>query len=182
MQHYNKKLSSGIATAVSRETDILLPETDCLGQKLQEKALETALALFDPHYPVRSQHFTLVFYKGTLLSVGRNSKKTHPINLLNHQRSLNYQEKSWVLGNGRVLTPLLPSLKGTCSELAALIKIKRTVNIPFNKLTLVNIRLMRDRTPGLSKPCVYCRSLLEYLGIRRVWYTDDTGHFLPYKR
>jgi hypothetical protein len=39
----------------------------------------------------------------------------------------------------------------------------------------VNVRIDRAGKIRLSKPCKGCSALIQYCGLREIWYTDDTG-------
>lgn len=123
---------------------------------IYQRIKELALALYEDDCNIRCQHFSFVFNKSRLVAIGRNSSKTSPWNLLNKKFSTTGEDIS--------------GIKGTCSELSACLKIKKT-NIPFSKCTLINIRLMKDKTIGLAKPCESCQSLLRYLEFKHVYFS-----------
>ena len=129
------------------------------------KSLETAAALFDPDYPLRCQVFSFGWVKSRLIAVGRNQDKTHPLNLIN------------VL---RFDTGEIHRNKLTCAELNLCQKLKRTTNIPFDKITIVNLRLDKNRKVKMSRPCNSCRSLISYCSPKALYYTDDNGNFQKY--
>ena len=43
--------------------------------------------------------------------------------------------------------------------------------------TMFVVRVRRDGTMGLSKPCINCMARLNDTGVRRVVYTDNNGQF-----
>lgn len=134
-------------------------------QREFNKALETAQALFDPNYPIRCQVFSFAFHRSRLIAVGRNQDKTHPLNLVN------------VL---RFNTGEIHRNKLTCAELNLCQKLKRTTNIPFNRITVVNIRLDKNRNIRMSRCCGSCQSLFGYLQPKAVYFTNDFGQFEKY--
>jgi len=68
----------------------------------------------------------------------------------------------------------------TCSEWVCLNKIKKTTNIDYNKLILVNVRIDREGSVRNSRPCKSCESLLKALQPKKVYYTNDNGEFEEY--
>lgn len=129
------------------------------------KSIEIAHALFDSKrdYGQRCNHFSFVYYKSRLISIARNSIKTHPINLYNPRYGLSGADITYT--------------KGSCSELNAFIKIRNLTNIPFNKLTLINIRIDNNGRLALSRPCSSCFSLLRYLNPKEIFYSNFFGEF-----
>jgi hypothetical protein len=127
---------------------------------------DISLALYDPNHPVNF-HVSFIVSKGKILSIGLNNTRTHPTNLLNKKIGRD--------GNN------ISASKGICSEFSALKKVKNTMNIPFHKTTMVNIRIKRNKQFGLSKPCQSCQSLLKFFGLADVIWTDDSGSFVSQK-
>ena len=131
-----------------------------------QKYIDLSLALFDPNYPLRCQHFTFVTKNGgKILAIGRNQNKFHSLNIKN----------PGICKNGDFFTKL-----SICSEFSALNRIKNTTQIKYNKLILFNIRIDRNKKICLSRPCNSCKSLLNWLGIKKIYYTDENGHFIKY--
>lgn len=130
-----------------------------------EKSKEISFALFEKErdFSQRCNHFSFVFYKNRLISIARNSYKTHPINL--------YNPKYGTSGAN------ISSSKGSCSELNAFIKIRNLTNIPFNKLTLINIRINNNGEIALARPCSSCFSLIQWLSPKEVFYSTNLGEF-----
>lgn len=132
-----------------------------------DKYVDLAYALYDENHFSRCFHVTFIICKNRILSVGINSGKTHPINKRNPKFNDNGVEISdW---------------RGSCSELSALIKLKRTSNIDFGKCSLINIRIDRNKKLALARPCLSCTSLINYTSPRRVFYTDNHGKFKQYE-
>lgn len=134
-------------------------------QREFNKALEMAQALFDPNYHTRVQVFSFGFHRGRLIAVGRNKDKTHPLNLRN------------VL---RFDTGEIHREKGICGELSLFLTLKKTTNIPFNKIVIVNVRLDKNRNVKMSRPCNSCSSLCAFIQPKALYYTDDNGVFQKY--
>ena len=97
-----------------------------------------------------AKHFTFILKKNNVIACGRNSAyKTHPL-----ARKFNY--------------------RFFCihSELAAVL------NFPFpvaklRDFDIINIRIRKNGSPGLAKPCNCCRLMLKSFGVSRVYYSDD---------
>jgi len=126
------------------------------------KSIELARALWERNYETRCQHFSFVFYKGRLLTIGRNKIRTHPTNLKN---PTNFDSTH---------------SKGICSELAAAIKLKNKTDISFSKLIMINVRLDKNLNVKMSRPCSSCQNLIAYLKPKQLYFTDDEGKFQLY--
>lgn len=132
--------------------------------KILNKAIEISEALYDPYANMRCQHFCFLIYKSRFIIIGKNSKKTHPINLKNPKYS--------------IANINISSQKGSCAELNALLKLKHTTNIQPEKCSMINIRIDNNGYLGYSKPCHSCISLLNFFSIKDVIYFDtDFGCF-----
>ena len=131
--------------------------------KILEKIKEIAFAFDRELFPNRSLHLSFIIYKGRIISIGQNSKKTHPTNLKN--KKINRE--------GINISPI----KGTCSELSAIKKLKALTNIPTDKCQLINIRINKNNQIRMSKPCVSCDNLLAYHSFQSVWFSDEKGEF-----
>ena len=122
---------------------------------------EVAYSLLDSNNDNRCRHFSFILHKGRLIAIGMNSGKTHPINLINRKVS-------------RVTGQDYSDQKQTCSELNAILKLKRLTNIDTKKCILVNIRYNRKDQIAMARPCMSCNSLLKYHSFKQViWSTDD---------
>lgn len=94
-------------------------------------------------------HFTYILSGSRIISWGHNKgNKTHPL------------AKKY--GN-----------RYSCihSELDALLKHRDTLR----RCKVVNVRIKKDGSPGLSKPCPCCQKLLKDHGIKSVYYTTENG-------
>ena len=134
------------------------------------RSLEISRALFNniEKSAPRCRHFSFVYYQNKLISIGQNNKKTHPINLKNPVFSENGQN--------------LSEIKGCCSEMIALLKVKRKTNLAFNKCELYNIRIDKNGVVCNSYPCKSCQNLILFLGIKKVYYTDNCGSIKQYEK
>lgn len=109
----------------------------------------------------RCRHFTFVFRGYRLLSVGVNSPKTHPRNLLYRY-----------VGRGEVdIAPVV----GTHSEMNAVLRLG---DEDPRGLTLVNTRVNRNGKLDNSRPCLGCTDMLRRLGFGRVFHTVKGGDFV----
>lgn len=129
------------------------------------KSVELAQAMFDPE-SVINQHFSFAFFKDKILAIGRNSNKTHPYNLLNRKMGHNGKDIS--------------ETSGVCSELSAVIRLKRITDIPFRKITLFNIRINKNRQVSMAHPCLSCKNLLSFCKFNEVYYSDWQGNLCQY--
>ena len=124
---------------------------------------DIAESLLDNHNSNRCRHFSFILYKGRLISIGLNSSKTHPVNLRNKKIS-------------RVTGEDYSNQKQTCSELNAVLKLKRLTNIDTRKCVLVNLRYDRNDQKALAKPCMSCTSLLHYHNFKQVIWSTSEGY------
>ena len=124
-----------------------------------KKLVENAKTLAVVHKGARYFHVTFILLKNKVLAVGINQPhKTHP-------RNLRYDYEN-------------PSLKGTHSELSAII---RCGDDDCSRYTFVNIKIDRNGKVALSKPCMGCRELLLQVGFRKVYYSNNDGTFTEWK-
>lgn len=135
--------------------------------KVYKRLEEIAQSLIEYNSHRRCRHFTFVLYKNRLIATGINSSKTHPLNLINRKISK-------VTGND------YSDQKQTCSELNAILKLKRLTNIDTKKCVLVNIRFDRNNRVAIARPCMSCQSLLRYFEFKSIIYTDNSGNYLKY--
>jgi hypothetical protein len=131
-----------------------------------DKCVELSLAMFDPSFKGRCQHFAFAVYKKRILAIGRNSLKTSPLNLLNRKISRFGVDFS--------------RIGGTCAEHNCLRRVKNTTNIPFDKIALYVVRINRKGEVANSRPCTGCQSLLRFLGVNNVFYTATDGVWTLY--
>ena len=122
-----------------------------------QKLEDVALSLLDNHNANRCRHFSFILYKNRLISTGLNVNKTHPMNL-------------------RITGEDYSDQKQTCSELNAILKLKRLTNIDTRKCTLVNLRYDRNDKIALAKPCSSCQSLLRYHNFKQVIWSTNNGY------
>ena len=133
--------------------------------KILEKTKEIAFAFDKNLFPKNCLHLSCIFYKGRIVSIGQNSKKTHPTNLRNPKINKDGVDIS--------------SFRGTCSELKTIKNIINTTNIPISKSILVNIRINKNNKIRNSKPCSSCQKLLSYYQFSKIIYSSgDNENFI----
>lgn len=108
----------------------------------------------------RCRHFSFIFERSHLLSIGMNNCKTHPLNM-----RYNYVNRN----NNRI-----SSFVGTHSEMSAVIKLGET---DCQGLTLVNTRINRKNELDYSFPCKGCLDMILKLGFKSVFYTTKDMKF-----
>ncbi len=64
------------------------------------------------------------------------------------------------------------------AELGAILGMNRTITVGA---TVYVARINKDGETRNSKPCAMCQSAMEYVGIRRVIYTDAAGDVVSMK-
>ena len=126
---------------------------------------EIAKSLLDSSTSNRCRHFSFILFKNRLIATGMNCNKTHPINLKNRKVS-------------RVTGDDYSDQKHVCSELNAILKLKRLTNIDTKKCTLINIRYDRNDKIALAKPCMSCKSLLQYHNFKHIIWTNNNGEYI----
>ena len=127
------------------------------------KLEEIAFSLLEEHNANRCRHFSFIVYKGKIISTGLNSSKTHPLNLRNRKIS-------------KITGEDYSNQKQTCSELSAILKLKRLTNIDTKKCTLINLRYDRNGRLALAKPCMSCQSLLRYHSFKNIFWSTSYGY------
>ena len=112
----------------------------------------------------RCRHFSFIFNKNKLISIGTNNPKTHPINL-----KYNYIDRE----NNKI-----SEIVSTHSEVNAVIKsgIKNG-----SGLVIVNTRINRKNEIDYSFPCNGCMDMLQTLNFSKIIYTDKDKKFTQFK-
>ena len=109
----------------------------------------------------RCRHFTFIYRGNRLLSVGLNSPKTHPNNLMYRYKNREDMDISRMVG--------------THSEMSAVLKMGE---VTPKGLTLVNTRINRKGFLDLSRPCNGCLDMITKMGFREVYHTTREGRFV----
>mgnify|MGYP007100041426 CR=1 FL=1 len=129
------------------------------------KSIELARAMYPANISTderRCFHFSFIWDKSKLLVAAQNKQGTHPRNRFN-------------------LKEFDISLKNQCSEMRAFIIAKsRFEKLNWKKVKMVNVRLNRRGEIKNSRCCPACSNLINYLGIKNLYFTDDNGEFQKY--
>lgn len=100
----------------------------------------------------------IAVYQGTIIGVGFNTNKTHPI-----------QKKYNKYRNGEDFIPKLHA------EINCLNSI-RHLDINFTKVKLYIYRKRKTAKYGMSRPCPSCMAAIKDLGIKNIYYTTNDGY------
>jgi deoxycytidylate deaminase len=101
---------------------------------------------------LRCRHFAFILNKNKIISIGKNSKKSHPIN----------QKYGYFDGSG------------LHAEACAVIK---SGKVDHTKNTLVTFRIDRNDNLAMGKPCKHCQKLLKDVDFKEIYYTNEQGNF-----
>ena len=130
-----------------------------MNKNIFKKCIYLTKALREIDSNLKCQHFSFIFHKNKLITVGKNSKKSNPTNLRNPKTD----------ANGEKVKD-----KYTCSELNAFIKFKNMTNINFSKTSVVVTRIDKNGKIRNSKPCTSCQSLLNFINPKEIFYSIDS--------
>lgn len=102
-------------------------------------------------------------YHGHIIGIGCNTNKTHPRQChYNRYRKLSY------FSNGKCLPKLhaeINCINSICN-----------LDIRFSKVKLYVYRIGKSQAFRLAKPCPSCMAAIRELGIRKIYYTGDSGY------
>lgn len=115
--------------------------------------IKIANKLFLNHRQHRAFHVCFILKNNRIVSLGWNLNKTHPVTHRFPYRS-KYQKLH--------------------AEFVAINKLKNT---DFSSLRLVVVRVNRLGILLNSKPCIGCKSIIEKLEFKEVWYSTNMGKF-----
>jgi hypothetical protein len=133
-------------------------------REVEERAKKTSIRLAPAREGTRCRHFSFIFDGTRLVSMGANSRKTHPANL-----GFKYTSRK---------SKPISSLVGTHSELKAVL---RAGIEKCRGLTLVNTRVNMNGRLDNSMPCNGCMDIIRKAGFAQVFYTDGEGKFKSMK-
>ena len=88
--------------------------------------------------------------KNSVISVGHNSYKTHPLMASRTEWPFLHAEQHAIVRNGL----------DNCDN-----------------LDLYVVRVLKNNDMAISYPCTVCRELISNIGIKNVFYINDTGEF-----
>ena len=126
-----------------------------------ERYVEITKALMAEHFTARTFHTTFILRKNRLQKIGINNGKTHPENL-----KYKYFSKD---GTD------IRSFVGVHSELSAILKYGEE---DCSDCVFVNIRIDKNGNLTISKPCAGCQDLLNQVGYKKVYYSNEKGEFI----
>lgn len=133
--------------------------------KITEKAFQTSLELFSQELDLDSRkiqyHFSFLFERNKIISIGQNSYELSAKALYFANRYNIPQKKHW------------PSLH---SEIDSIAKLWGRTHID-SRIKLVNVRFLRSGQIGSSKPCNDCMEVLKALGINQIYWSIEDGSF-----
>jgi deoxycytidylate deaminase len=131
-------------------------------ENIFKKCSEISYALLDKHGDYRCKHFSFIFHKNRLLSIGiNNPNKTHPKNL----------EIGFFNRKGEDISTTI----GVHSELSAILRLGEE---DCSKFTIVNTRINRNNQIDFSKPCGGCTSLIKQLNFKKIYYSSNSNNFM----
>lgn len=133
--------------------------------KILDKSLEIAKALFPEGYKARSRyrafHFSFIWKRGTLLSVGQNEVDTPNSKMVKFGRKFGveyFREHPYIH-----------------AEIDAIARLWGRVELD-NSMSVVVIRLNRDLSLKESRPCPNCTKVLTRLGLTtKLWHSTEQG-------
>ena len=124
------------------------------------KCTEISFSLLKKHGNYRCKHFSFIFNKNRLISIGfNNPNKTHPKNL----------KIGFFNRRGEDISHTI----GVHSELSAILKLGEE---DCSKYTLVNTRINRNLKLDFSKLCNGCCSLLSQLNFKKIFYSTSNNY------
>jgi deoxycytidylate deaminase len=125
-----------------------------------QKYIEITKALMPEIISNKTFHATFILKKNRIQKIGLNSFKTHPANL-----RYNYFGKE-----GKDIRTMV----GIHSELSAILKYGKE---DCSDCVFLNVRIDKNGTPTMAKPCRGCQDLLIQVGFKKVYYTNFKGEF-----
>lgn len=131
---------------------------------IRERSLKLARSLFNPCLNKEQHHFTFLFKKNKLLSIGCNNYNLNAKALYFAERFNVEQKKQF------------PSLH---SEISSISRIWGRVYID-KRIRLVNVKFTKAGQVGIARPCRDCQEVLSALGIEEIYWTENNGEFYEY--
>lgn len=132
--------------------------------KILDKSYEIALKLFPERYKKHKSknfyHFSFIFHRNKLVSVGVNSQDKP------NAKALYFAKRFGI--KRRIEFPFIHS------EIDSVARLWRKYHID-SSLACVNVRINRFGELKNSKPCDDCSTVLMALGIDEIYYTTDEG-------
>ncbi len=121
--------------------------------KRYQKLIEIARASKPIFQQLRAYHVAAIFKKNELISVGWNTRKTHP-------KTINFYPFSH---------------KATHAEALAIIRGQLE---DYSGHDLMVLRVNNNGEIDYSKPCQYCNKFIEWLGFDNIFYSGHNGELI----
>jgi hypothetical protein len=123
-------------------------------EKVVKRAVQIAKNLCPVNREMRSSHIAFLIKSNTIEKIGTNKRRTHP-EISKHP----YHE-------GHV---------GIHAELDCLLKMDKE-DLSYYKMLV--LRIDRNESLTMSKPCSGCQSLLSQFNLKEIWYSDKNGNII----
>lgn len=120
-------------------------------QRTFDRLTETARAIsLSDGITLRCRHYAFILNKRRIMWVGKNSRKSHPINT----------KYGYIAGSG------------LHAEACAII---RSGILDHSDHTLITFRIDRNNNVAMGKPCKHCQKLISDVGFKSVFFSDASG-------
>lgn len=110
----------------------------------------------------------VITYKGHIIAMGANSNKSHTM-----QKKYNKKYRKFNKSPKMILDSLH-------AEMACITKIPYPLlqTIDWKKAKIYVYRICKGKSlgQGMARPCESCRAAIRDLGIRKIYYTTDSGY------
>lgn len=121
-----------------------------MNPRVVQSLLKIARAACPTNKALRTAHVAFLLKKNRIAHIGWNKRKTHP-------QILKYPYRDG---------------QGIHAELDVILK---SGEEDLSNFSLVVVRFDRSGKIANSKPCRGCRSLLNQLSVKKVWYSNNNG-------
>lgn len=122
--------------------------------KLCRQLEKRARGLLDLPNAYSNKHFSFILMKRRVVSIGWNlTFHTHPMAKKYGHRFSSIHSELKAIQN----FPYPPAMLSKCK--------------------IVNIRIMKDGSLGIAKPCRFCTRMIKELNIKETWFTNREGVF-----
>jgi len=132
--------------------------------KILGKSIEIAYMLFPSVYEERKRyrtfHFAFLWQRSKLLAIGQNVTDVPNAKALKFARHFN--------------VPHFKNFAYLHAEVDAISKLWGRVYVD-SSIKLVVLRINKHGQLQMSKPCKSCQTILDALGIDKVWFSNENG-------
>ena len=136
--------------------------------KIIQQSIKLANELFSESYDTtgryRAYHFSFLYERNKLLSIGQNNYEMNA-------KALKFAKKFGVYGKIEHCT--------LHSEISCIARLWGRVRVGPN-LTLVNLRISKKYNLCNSRPCSDCFKVLQALDIHKIYYSDSEGNIVKW--